>query len=299
MPELTALLNDRDAAVRVGAANAIGCVACEGEAGRRAAEAAKPALLSAMRDPDSAVRGAAIDSLGTVRNLSQAEVLAMAACLTDPEKRVRHTAAGAIGYLGVLGLEAKAAAPALEAALGDPDPDVRLGAASALGHIGSKRETSVPGLARMLGQGRRGSARFVPALVLGQMGPVGKSAAPALRSVLGNADAGVRAPAAWALWRTTADLGATVPVLVECLDSRRNVSVAVGQPPAGTEPDDDARHLAAAALLEIARSGASSRKVVDAALKKAPAEALTEFTKAVRTLIDEVDNPADGRAPKK
>ena len=72
---------------------------------------------------------------------------------------------------------------------------------------------------------------FAPALSLGMIGPAAKSAAPSLRLVLKSGDAMTRATAAWALWRVSADLEATVPVLVECLGSRHNVSVAAGQPP--------------------------------------------------------------------
>jgi hypothetical protein len=95
-----------------------------------------------------------------------------------------------------------------------------------------------------------GGKGFAPTLSLGMIGPAAKSAAPAVRSVLGNADALTRATAAWALWRISGDLEATVPVLVEALASRRPIMVATGQPPvAGTEPDDDARLLAGEALI--------------------------------------------------
>jgi hypothetical protein len=145
-----------------------------------------------------------------------------------------------------------------------------------------------------------GGKGFAPALSLGMIGPAAKSAAPAVRSMLGNADALTRATAAWALWRISGDLQSTVPVLVEALASRRPIMVATGQPPvAGTEPDDDARLLAGEALIEISRAGVSSKKVVDAAIKEAPAEAVTEFAKAKTALIDRIEDTRDGPSPEK
>ena len=93
-------------------------------------------------------------SLSHLAGSTKSEVLAMAACLADPDVRVRRMAASAINYLGLVGVDAKAAVPALEAALGDSDQNVQGVRAMALGRIGSKRPSTVAGLARILGQGR-------------------------------------------------------------------------------------------------------------------------------------------------
>ena len=85
---------------------------------------------------------------------------------------------------------------------------------------------------------------------------------------------------AWALWRVSGDLEASVPVLVECLSSRRKVTASDGEPHGEDERDDEARSLAGKALFEIAHTSASSRSVVEAAIRKAPAVAATEFAGA-------------------
>ena len=292
--QAVSLLADPDARVRRKAAMAFGAFREAGEATRRAAEKAKPALVGALRDRDSKVREEAVASLSLLSGSTKSEVLALAACLSDPDRGVRDAAAGAFNYLGSLGVDATAAVPALEAAVGDPDQFVRSAAAMALGRIGAKRPSTVAALTRAVGQGRTEMVGygFTPALSLGMIGPEAKSAALSLRLALKSEDGLTRATAAWALWRVSADQDVAVPVLVECLGSRRNPIVATGEPPrGGTEPDTDARRLAAAALLEISRSSAASRKVVDAALKNIPADEAAEVTEARKTLIEDLQRP--------
>ena len=238
VPQLIALLGDSDARVRLWAAHGIECVACEREAGTHMAEAAKPALLRTLPQLGRRVRAAAIESLRAIRQLSRPEVVAVAACLADPEKRVRHTAEAAIGYLALLGVDAKAAAPALEAALGDPDPNVRW-------------RCSAPG-PRRLEQGSR-SRRLIRVLGQGR-GTMGVSSLPSCWARWGLWQRAGRRPSARCsatrtrrrarqpgrFWRVSADPGAAVPILVECLASRRTTSPRAGQPPAVAEPDEDA-----------------------------------------------------------
>jgi HEAT repeat protein len=296
--DAAAMLADPDPDVRSRAATAFAAFSVAGNAACRAARSAKPALVRAIRDRDAAVRSAAVDALSMLGDPSKAEVLAIAACLADPDVSVRREATISINYLAIEGSDLRAAIPALEAALTDSVRDVRCSAALALGRVGSTRPATIAGLIRLLPEGRipGAASAFTPALSLGRLGPAAKSAEPALRAALKDRDALARATAAWALWRVSSDVNSSVPTLVRALSSRHNVLVAPSQAPAGTEPDRDARRLAAMALLEISRSGESQRKVVDAALKKASSAAVAEFKKAKTPLIEKIN--ARGNAPR-
>ena len=238
------------------------------EAEKARVEAAKPLLVGPLRDTDPAVRAAALHSLSAIRKLSRDDVLALAAGLSDPDAKVRRTAAGVINYIAFQGTDAIAAAPELEVAVQDSDSHVRSNAAMALGRIGSKRPSTVACLVGMLANGNRDERKFRPVVALGMIGPAAKSAAPALRPMLKDGKASTRAAAAWALWRASGDPEASVPVLIECLGSRRRIAVPGVESPL-TGPDEDVRRLAAAALSEIAHSGAAGRGIVDRALKRA------------------------------
>ena len=93
------------------------------------------------------------------------------------------------------------------------------------------------------------------------------------------------AAAAWALWRVSRNLKASVPVLVECLSSRCPV---VSGDPGATQPDENVRRVAAAALFEIAQSGAASKEIVEDAVGKAPPDAAAPYRGAKKNLMDEV-----------
>ena len=81
-----------------------------------------PALLSALDDPDSAVRGVAVTYLGIVRDNPQTEVPGLMKALGDENSEVRQGAAVALAEYGTL---AEPAIPALRKAANDPDEEVR------------------------------------------------------------------------------------------------------------------------------------------------------------------------------
>lgn len=86
------------------------------------------------------VRETAADALARI---GDAAVPALIETLADPEDDVRAQAARALARMGA---KAEPAVPALIAALNDANRDVRQGAARALGQIGSAAEEAVPAL---------------------------------------------------------------------------------------------------------------------------------------------------------
>jgi hypothetical protein len=112
-----------------------------------AAEAAVPALISALKDAAADVRRSAAEALGAISPVAEAAVPALAAALKDDDAKVRASAAEA---LGAIGPAAEAAVPALVAALKDDDAELRRQAANALGRIGPAAEAAVPALVAAL-----------------------------------------------------------------------------------------------------------------------------------------------------
>ncbi|MBX7168553.1 MAG: HEAT repeat domain-containing protein [Pirellulales bacterium] len=86
----------------------------------RIGEAAIPALLEALRDPDPLVRAEAVRALARMGPEAEPALDALIAALQDGDKGVRRAAAGAIGQIGPA---AKKAIPALVQALRDYEQD--------------------------------------------------------------------------------------------------------------------------------------------------------------------------------
>jgi HEAT repeat protein len=119
MEMLITLLEDREATVRLTAAEALGKI------GDRKAG---PFLLQTVHDSDPRVREAAARSLGALSDAGAEAESELVRLLSDPEFGVRHAAAQALG--------AREGTPALMSALTglltDPDPIVRQAAVHAL-----------------------------------------------------------------------------------------------------------------------------------------------------------------------
>lgn len=103
--------------------------------------AAVPALLAALKDPEVAVRRAAAQSLANLEDIRTVPGLIEA--LKDADKEVRASAAGGLGNL-----RDERAVDGLILLLKDPDPEVRAAAVSALGELHSAK--AVPGLTAAL-----------------------------------------------------------------------------------------------------------------------------------------------------
>lgn len=108
------------------------------------ANAAIPALIGALADPDPYVNGSAADALGRI---GEAAIGPLAAALGDARANVRRCAAIALGKAGAA---AAPAVPALAQALLDTSADVRWCAAIALGAVGEGAHGAVPALLGLL-----------------------------------------------------------------------------------------------------------------------------------------------------
>lgn len=116
---LITLLGDREATVRLTAAEALGKIG-DGKAG--------PFLLQAVHDSDPRVREAAARSLGALSGGGADADSELVRLLSDSDILVRHAAAQALGSRG----EAPAMMSALTGLLTNPDPTIRQAALHAL-----------------------------------------------------------------------------------------------------------------------------------------------------------------------
>ena len=119
MEILITLLGDREAMVRLTAAEALGKI------GDRKAG---PFLLQALHDSDPRVREAAARSMGALSAAGEGGESELVALLSDPDILVRHAAAQALGARE----ETPALMSALTGLMTDPDPTVRQAAVHAL-----------------------------------------------------------------------------------------------------------------------------------------------------------------------
>ena len=128
--------------------------------GRRAPDAAVPALAAALRDDDACVRRLAAPLLGRVR--TPATLAALRSALRDERPATRQGAATALGFG-----EDPAAIPALLGGLQDAEPRVRAACAWALGEIEDSR--AIGALVRVLREDRDADVRAAAAWALGSI----------------------------------------------------------------------------------------------------------------------------------
>ncbi len=179
---LITMLDDRDAAVRLTAAEALGKIGDE---------KASPLLLRALEDSDPRVREAAARSMGRLSVVEREGETQLLALLRDPEMAVRQAAAQALGARGKI----PASASDLAGLLTDPDPTIR----QAVGHAlllvdGGEAFTA-------LFKGTRDRDAAVRQWVVAALGETGDSrAVPLLLERLrDDPDIGVRTEAAYRL----------------------------------------------------------------------------------------------------
>ncbi|MEU6234648.1 PBS lyase [Kitasatospora sp. NPDC047058] len=122
------------------------------------------------------------------------------------------TAGSALRALTRLGPAAAAAGPDLRALLADPASPQALPAAAALWAATGDTAAVLP-LLLARAESADPWARRAAAEALTPIGPAAAEAAPALRAMLTAPDVWVRVDGATALWHTTADTGAVLPVL--------------------------------------------------------------------------------------
>ncbi len=156
-PALEQLLGSKSAMHRELAARALGSIGPD-------AVSAVGALGSLLeKDPEPAVRSAAVEALAAIAPPSRGLTERLAAGLQDREARVRLASALALGRLG---RTAEPASSALHGLLRDPDLAVRTNAAGAIGTIdGANDETT-----GVLVEGAKGSDPAVRLAAIDQLG---------------------------------------------------------------------------------------------------------------------------------
>lgn len=142
VPSLIAMLRDskQGAEVRQDAVEVLAHI------GPGAADAV-PALIAALRDPESFIRRDVAWALGDMGAVATGAVPALMTALRDPEWSVRFAAAFALGEIGP---DAKDAILELIAAFRDPDWPVHLAGAFALAKLGATARDAVPMLVATL-----------------------------------------------------------------------------------------------------------------------------------------------------
>jgi HEAT repeat protein len=256
VPALVEVLRDPNPSMRQQAAFTLLRI---GPAARRAG----PALLRALDDKEPNVRQTVLSCLSSVRPDAKLVVPRLIELAKEDHTYVRGQL---LTILGSYGKEAAAAVPMLSDELKRGQPGNRVAAAYALRMIdpGRARKEAVPVLRELLGSPVRLTAAgallyldpgnkdalavFAQALddpnyvnrgnaaeMIGSAGPAARDLAPALRKLLKDSSAHVRAVAAGALWRVTGDPKEALPVLLAVLKegdpayTRANAASRLGQ----------------------------------------------------------------------
>jgi HEAT repeat protein len=169
VPGLVGCLRDRNVAVRLCAADALGRIG-------PVAEAAVPHLVSRLRDRESMVRASAARALGSIGPQTEAVLTALLARLKDADRNVRVQASCALGKLR---LEPHRVVLDLIEVLKDPEADVRASVVQAIGRLGPAATAAIPALMESL-RDSDCTVRIRSAWALGDLGPAAKIAFPAL-----------------------------------------------------------------------------------------------------------------------
>ena len=152
-------------------------------------DTAVPALLAVLKDEDSAVRLAAVESLGNLSDPRAVDALVLA-LKSDTDPRVREAAAEALGEI-----DSPRAVPGLIAALGSERVSaVRAKIAWALGELDDKRAVEALGA---VVRDQDAEVRRQAVWALGELESA--AAVPMLVPALKDADTETRKQAAWAL----------------------------------------------------------------------------------------------------
>ncbi|QEL20255.1 HEAT repeat domain-containing protein [Limnoglobus roseus] len=167
LPDLTNALNDEDAKIREGAAQAIG------QLGREA----MPTMVRMLTHPDKYVRRNAVWGLGKLGPQAKAVMGELCQALKDEDPR---TAAGAAQAIGSMGAEAAPAVPQLAEAMRGTNIVLCRLAAKALSQIGR------PSLATLISHLKHHDpfVKGEAAVALGWMGPAAAAAVQPLTELL-------------------------------------------------------------------------------------------------------------------
>jgi HEAT repeat protein len=190
LPVLLAALKDKEAGVRAAAPPVVALLGTK-------AKPALPLLVQALRDKELDVKFAAIAALGELGPVAKESVQDLLALTSDKEFFLLEPFVGAA--LANLG---DSALPTLATALADSNADRRRVAAYALGSMGPSAVPAADELAKALRADDAGT-RILAARALGKIGPQAKRCLALLEAALADKEAPVRIEVALATWYVT------------------------------------------------------------------------------------------------
>jgi HEAT repeat protein len=183
----------------------------------------EPRLITALRDPDGQVRGAAVDALLGVRTfhieVSKAAIPTLTLLLEDPDRAVQVSAISALNTLDVL--DSQEALRRLEPSVNNPNAEVRMRAAAGIADLRGRKPLSpsngvVEQLFGLL-QDPNPLVRGVTVLALGRLNPNSQQLLPKLIPMLNDAQLTVKLNTIQVIKRLGARAKPAVPKLLEIL----------------------------------------------------------------------------------
>lgn len=224
---LAALLKDKDASVRIQAAERLALMGMKAVllSGGFKGEAAIPALVEALKDSETKVRYHSLSALSDLMYNAEppdlgAIVPAVTELLKDADSGTRWHAAHLLGQIGP---RASAAVPLLIEVLSDEDETVRSYAAYAIGKIGADSKVAGPPLIKLL-KDRAANVRESAANTLAKVDPGSANVVvPSLVEDLKHENPEFRGRAARALEGFGPQAKPAVPLLVQMLKTEDDV----------------------------------------------------------------------------
>jgi HEAT repeat protein len=179
--------------------------------GKDANSAALPLIATLKSDKDSLVRAAAARSLGHIVGPESPALAPLADAIVDPDVRVRRAAVRALVRIHP---DPKVSLPIYLKVLEDADPRL---AAEAITTAAEMGEAIVPRATAALSVPK---IRYWALLLLEDIGPAAKSAAPEVAKLLNDEQPEVRMHAALTLGQIGPDAAAAVPQLIAALNDK-------------------------------------------------------------------------------
>ena len=221
-------------------------------------EAARPALLAALKSDDPAMRLGAVRALGEMGAAAKDAIPGLVETLGHADEQIRGEAADALGRFG-----ADAIAP-LKGALSSPDARLRAGAARALGGLGAAAAPAGPELIACLSTEKEREVRVALLAALPRTGFAQEKTVPVLVRAFRDDDEAIRSAALNALLGIRPAAKLVVPSLVAMLADPQSAVVERTARALGRFGPD--ARAAVPALLAGAARGDKSADVFRAAL---------------------------------
>jgi HEAT repeat protein len=240
--------------------------------GQRLAAEAIDAITGCLGADSKPVRRRAADALAALARCDPAIVTAIRPYLQSANRRIRFGAAYALGAVGDDALTLDAAAALCEA-LGNSDGDLRWAAAELIVRLGRAHPKEIREELLALVRSANPVARKMALYCLRDLGVQGIKVLDAVAAAIRDGDAHVRLAALALLSASFASHDAAASLILERLDSDRDVgvrraaAVALGTLPPGT----------AAAIEALRRAGSQT---LDESLKRAARTSLERLTRS-------------------